>query len=94
MKAYHPTKKTLVIIWLVLVVLHFTILGSAYLDLGFANMPVILVLAVAQMLLILAYFMEVRYSTTLTWVFAGAGFFWLAIQWTLTMSDYLMRQWH
>jgi len=94
MKSNHPTRKLFVLVWLALVVMHFMILGSAYLNLGFANTPIIFVLAVVQMLLILAYFMEVRYSAKLIWVTAGAGFFWLAIQWTLTMSDYLMRQWH
>lgn len=94
MKSNHPTKKLFVLIWLALVVMHFMILGSAYLNLGFANTPIILVLAVVQMLLILAYFMEVRYSMKLIWVAASAGFFWLLIQWTLTLSDYLMRQWH
>ncbi|HXE43294.1 MAG TPA: cytochrome C oxidase subunit IV family protein [Candidatus Baltobacteraceae bacterium] len=94
MKSNHPTKKAFVLIWLALVVMHFMILGSAYLNLGFINTPLILVLAVVQMLLILAYFMEVRYSAKLIWVAAAAGFFWLLIQWTLTFSDYLMRQWH
>jgi cytochrome c oxidase subunit IV len=87
-------RKIFILTWLALVVLHFTILGSAYLRLGSANTPIIVVLAVVQMMLVLFYFMEVRYSTKIVWIFAAAGFFWLAIQWTLTMSDYLMRQWH
>jgi len=89
-----PTKKIFVLTWLALVVMHFTILGSAYLDLKSFGTPIILVLAVVQMFLILLYFMEVRYTARLVWIFAGAGFFWLLIQWTLTLSDYLMRQWH
>jgi len=89
-----PSKKIYAVTWITLVVLHFTILGSAYLDLGAANTPVIMALAFAQMVLVLFYFMEIRYSTKLIRLFAAAGFFWLAIQWTLTMSDYLTRQWH
>ncbi len=94
MKSHHPTKKLFVFVWLALVMMHFMILGSAYLNLGFVNTPLILVLAVVQMLLILAYFMEARYSAKLIWIAAAAGFFWLLIQWILTLSDYLMRQWH
>jgi hypothetical protein len=33
----------------------------------------------------------VRYSQPLTWLVAGAGFFWLAILFALTMNDYLTR---
>jgi len=88
------SKKTYTVTWLILVVLHFTILGSACLNLAWANTPVIVALALIQMMLVLFYFMEIRYHTKLIRVFAAAGFFWLAIQWTLTMSDYLMRQWH
>jgi len=90
----HPTKKILAWIWLALVIMHFMILGSAYLDLKWFNTPFIVALAVVQMVLVLLYFMEVRYSVRLVWIFAGAGFFWLAFQWGLVMSDYLVRQWH
>ncbi|HEY3137015.1 MAG TPA: hypothetical protein VGL29_13375 [Blastocatellia bacterium] len=39
------------------------------------------------------YFMHVRWSSRLTWVFVCAGFFWLAIMVALTLSDYLTRGW-
>jgi hypothetical protein len=35
----------------------------------------------------------VRWSTRLTWVVAGSGFFWLLILFSITMSDYLSRGW-
>jgi cytochrome c oxidase subunit 4 len=37
--------------------------------------------------------MHVRYGSRLTWVFVGAGFFWLAIMVALTMGDYMTRGW-
>jgi cytochrome c oxidase subunit 4 len=37
--------------------------------------------------------MHVRYSSKLTWVFVGAGFFWLAILVAFTLSDYATRGW-
>jgi cytochrome c oxidase subunit 4 len=94
MNSKNPSKKLLAITWMVLVVLHFTILGSAYLNLKWLNTPIIVSLALFQMILIILFFMEVRWNKKLIWIFAAAGFFWLLIQFTLTMSDYLMRQWH
>jgi hypothetical protein len=35
--------------------------------------------------------MHVRYSNTLIWAVAGAAFFWLAILFGLTGSDYMTR---
>jgi caa(3)-type oxidase subunit IV len=94
MNAKPPTQKLFYLIWLALVIMHFLILGSAYLNLKFANTPIVLTLAVFQMILILLYFMELRYRAKLFWLFAAVGFFWLALQWILTASDYLSRQWH
>lgn len=94
MKTDRPTRKIFVLTWLALVVFHFMILGSAYLNMKWFNTPFILVLAVVQMFLILLFFMEIRWSSKIVWLAAAAGFFWVTIQWTLTLSDYLMRQWH
>src|SRR5437899_1133456 len=44
-------------------------------------------------LLVILYFMHTRYSSRLTWVFAGAGFFWLMILIGGTMDDFLTRNW-
>jgi cytochrome c oxidase subunit 4 len=44
---------------------------------------------------VLAIFMELRKGPSLHWVFAGAGFFWLAVLFLLSMTDYLARaSWH
>ncbi len=59
-----------------------------------ANTVVALTIAVVKATLVVLYFMHVRYSTRLTWVIVIAGFFWLAILFSLTMADYLSRpQW-
>jgi cytochrome c oxidase subunit 4 len=65
----------------------------AFLDLGFMNNVVMLTIACAKALLVILFFMHVRWSTSLTWVIAGSGFFWLLIMFTLTMSDYMSRGW-
>lgn len=94
MNSKPPSKKLLPSNWITLVVLHFFILGSAYLNLKSFNTPFIAGLVIVQMLLILFYFMEARWSAKLVWLFAAAGFFWLLIMFTLVASDYLTRDWH
>ncbi len=67
---------------------------AARIDLGSQwNTVVALTIAVAKATLVILYFMHVRYSSRLTWVIVAAGFFWLAILFVLTFSDYLSRNW-
>lgn len=64
------------------------------LDLGSQwNTVLALTIAVAKATLVVLYFMHVRYSSRLTWVIVAAGFFWLAIMFVFTLSDYLTRTW-
>jgi cytochrome c oxidase subunit 4 len=65
----------------------------AFFDLGAFNNVVMLTIACVKALLVILFFMHVRWSTRLTWVVVGSGFFWLAIMFTFTMSDYLTRGW-
>jgi len=62
-------------------------------DLGRLNAIVALTIAVCKATLVVLYFMHVRYSSRLVWVFVAAGFFWLGIMVALTLSDYLTRGW-
>lgn len=62
-------------------------------DLGPWNAVVALTIAVAKATLVVLYFMHVRYSSKLTWVFVGAGIIWLIILFAFTLSDYLTRGW-
>jgi cytochrome c oxidase subunit 4 len=67
--------------------------GVAFVDLGVLNTVIALTIAVVKALLVLLFFMHVRYSSRLTWVCVAAGVFWLALLLTLAMSDYLTRHW-
>jgi cytochrome c oxidase subunit 4 len=62
-------------------------------DLGPLNNIVMLAVASAKALLVVLYFMHVRWSSRLTWVVASSGFFWLLIMFSLTMADYVSRGW-
>jgi cytochrome c oxidase subunit IV len=52
---------------------------------------VALLIALIKSLLILLYFMHVKFSAKMVYAFAGAGFLWLGIMFTLVLSDYLTR---
>lgn len=69
-----------------------TVIVAAF-DLGAANNIVMLAVACTKALLVVLYFMHVRWGTRLTWVVAASGFFWLLILFTLTMADYMSRGW-
>ncbi|HNR31250.1 MAG TPA: cytochrome C oxidase subunit IV family protein [Candidatus Hydrogenedentes bacterium] len=58
------------------------------------NLMIALAIAVTKAVLIVLFFMHVKYSSHLTWVFVGAGFFWFIIMVALTTADYLSRGWH
>ena len=71
--------------------------AAAFLDLDkllpghFWSVAFALTVAAAKALLILMYFMNVKFGPRRVWVFAGAGFLWLGILTVLTYSDYLTR---
>jgi cytochrome c oxidase subunit 4 len=65
----------------------------AFFDLGIFNNIVMLLIASVKALLVVLFFMHVRWSTRLTWVVAASGFVWLIILFGLTMTDYLTRGW-
>jgi cytochrome c oxidase subunit 4 len=67
--------------------------GVAYVDLGPLNVVVALTIAVTKAVLVILYFMHLRYSTRLTRVIVGAGFFWLLVLILFTMSDVVSRGW-
>ncbi len=80
-----------VTIFLALMALTAVTVGVAFLDLGPFNTLVALLIACTKMMLVVLYFMHVRYSSRLTWAVVGAGFFWLALLLLLTLSDYVTR---
>jgi cytochrome c oxidase subunit 4 len=63
----------------------------SFIDLGPFNTVVAIVIAVTKMLLVVLYFMHVRYSSRLTWAVVAAGFFWLALLLFMTLADYVTR---
>ncbi len=67
--------------------------AAAEIDLGALNNVVMIAIAGTKALLVILFFMHVRWGTRLTWVVAGSGFFWLLIFFGITMTDYMSRGW-
>ena len=65
----------------------------AVFDLGPLNTIVALTIAVFKAVLVVLFFMHVRYSTRLTWAVVLGSVFWLGILLVLTLGDYLTRPW-
>jgi cytochrome c oxidase subunit 4 len=85
-------------IFVALILLTGLTVGIAFFDLGggrfhAANAVAAISIAVTKALLVVLYFMHVRYSPRLTWIFVGAGVFWFVILIVLTLADYLSRGW-
>lgn len=66
--------------------------GIAFIDLGgVLNSAVALSIAILKAVLVVLFFMHVRYSSRATAVVLTAGVFWMVVLLVLTMSDYLTR---
>ncbi|SRR5579875_498891 len=88
-----PRVRTLVLVWLALICATGMTTGVSYVELGWMNIVVALLIAVVKASLVAWIFMGVRYTTSLTKLFVVAGLLWLGIMILLTFSDYHTRSW-
>jgi len=93
MSEHIVSKKMYYAIFGALMVLTAITVFAANIDLGSEKLNTIVALAIAvtKAMLVILFFMHVRYSSRLTWVVVAGGFLWLFIMVALTMSDYLSR---
>ena len=66
---------------------------AARVDFGMMNDVIAMTIAVTKAMLVILFFMHVRYSSRLIWIVVAGSFFWLAILLALTLSDYGSREW-
>ena len=81
-----------VIFWL-FVLLALTVLAAEF-EAGNWNLPIALAIALLKTLLIVTFFMHLRFGSPLVRMFAGVGFVWLLILLVFIASDVLTRGWH
>jgi len=93
MSAQVLSVRTCFAVYFVLIALTAATVGAAFLDLLYFSTPVALGIAVAKASLVMLYFMELRHSQKLVWIFVGNGVFWLTVMITITMSDMISRGW-
>ena len=67
--------------------------AAARVNMGALNNVVMLTIALTKALLVILFFMHVRWGTRLTWLVVASGFFWLLILFSITMADFLTRGW-
>ena len=81
----------LVVFALLMILLVLTVVAAFWVNLGGANILVALTIAIVKAVLVVLYFMHVKYASRLTKIFVASAFLWLAIMFALTFGDYLTR---
>ncbi|HTV54109.1 MAG TPA: cytochrome C oxidase subunit IV family protein [Terriglobia bacterium] len=76
-----------------LLVLTASTVGAAYLELGPFNVVVALAIACIKAVLVILFFMHVKYSSRLTKLTVAAGFFTFLVLITMALTDYISRAW-
>jgi cytochrome c oxidase subunit 4 len=87
------SRRTYLVVYIALLLLLVITVAVSYVDLGAFGIVAAFVIAAVKALVIVIYFMHLRHSGRLTWIFAGAGLVWLAILFGLTLNDYVTRVW-
>ena len=80
-------------VFVVLIALTITTVVVSKIELGEYNFIAAMTIAVIKASLVVWFFMNVRQSTSLTRLFVGAGFLWMAILIVFILSDYVSRGW-
>jgi cytochrome c oxidase subunit 4 len=93
MSEHVTPRRTYFVIWAALLVLTYATVAVSRIDLGRLNSVAALTIAVCKALLVVLYFMHVRYSPRLTKLVVVGGFMWLALLIGLTVADEVTRGW-
>ena len=88
-----PSTATYFRVYAALLALAAATTAVAFVDLGGFSLAAALGIAAAKTVLVILYFMHVRFGSAITRLFAGVAFAFLAILIALTLSDVLTRRW-
>jgi cytochrome c oxidase subunit IV len=70
-----------------------TTAAVSYIDLGVFNAVVALAIACTKMVLVVLFFMHVKYTTKLTKLTVASGIFTFVVLIGMTLTDYITRAW-
>ena len=76
-----------------LLVLTATTTAAAFVNMGVFSPIVALGIACLKAVLVILFFMHIRYSSKVMMLTVGAGFFTFLVLITMTLSDYISRNW-
>ena len=93
MSAHILPPRTYYTIYVVLLVCTYLTWQVAFFDLGAMNTVAAMTIAVFKAVLVVLFFMHVKYSPRLTRIVVSGSVFWLGILLALLFSDYLTRGW-
>lgn len=89
--AITPKNYLLVFFALLAIVVATTVVGRF--DLGPFNTPLAILFAVAKATLIVAFFMQAKFESTVIKVIIAGGIIWVLIMLSNTLGDYATRGW-
>jgi cytochrome c oxidase subunit IV len=85
--------KTYGLILAALLVLTAITTGAAFINMGIFSPIVALGIACFKAVLVVLFFMHIRYSSRVMMLTVGAGFFTFLVLITMTLTDYISRSW-
>jgi len=85
------TKATYIKVYLALLALLAATVAAVFINMGPFNILVTMVIAITKALLVMLFFMHVRYSPRLIWIYASLGVIWLTYLIGGTLTDVLTR---
>jgi cytochrome c oxidase subunit IV len=91
----HPDQRRLwggpAVVWLTLLVLLAVSIATAFIPLGTLNTALNPLIGAVMVILLVTFLMDLRRSSALPRILAGAGLFWAAFMFVLTFVDYFTR---
>ncbi len=87
------TPRTYIFVFITLLIFTGLTVVAAYIDLGILNPVVALAIASFKAVVVLLFFMHVKYQSRLIKLTVASGFFTFLVLTTMTMSDYISRAW-
>lgn len=85
--------RTYIYIFLALIALTLATTELARIDLGWANTPVAFLIAGCKTMLVVLFFMHMKWSSYKMKVVAVSGLVWLVLLFAFTAGDYATRDW-
>jgi cytochrome c oxidase subunit 4 len=87
------TPRTYIFVFITLLIFTGLTVVAAYVDLGILNPVVALAIASFKAIVVILFFMHVKFQSRLIKLTVASGFFTFLVLTTMTLSDYISRAW-